>query len=118
MPILKSLRVAIIGAGAAGILAAINLRECGIKDILVFEKGAELGGTWRDNQYPGVACDVPSHRSRTRIGRGKRVCRVRGRRRKRRRLPTPPRRLHHLTLTHRRPARMAVGARGGRLLVL
>ncbi len=61
MPKHKNLRVAIIGAGASGILAAIKLRESGIEEILVFEKGDELGGTWRDNQYPGVACDVPSH---------------------------------------------------------
>ena len=57
----KTLRVAVIGAGASGIATAIRLREMGITDIAVFEKAAELGGTWRDNRYPGLTCDVPSH---------------------------------------------------------
>jgi cation diffusion facilitator CzcD-associated flavoprotein CzcO len=45
----------------AGILAAIKLREAGIADVALYEKGDRLGGTWRDNTYPGIACDVPSH---------------------------------------------------------
>jgi cation diffusion facilitator CzcD-associated flavoprotein CzcO len=45
----------------AGILAAIKLREAGIADVVLYEKGDRLGGTWRDNTYPGIACDVPSH---------------------------------------------------------
>jgi cation diffusion facilitator CzcD-associated flavoprotein CzcO len=45
----------------AGILAAIKLREAGITDVALYEKGDRLGGTWRDNTYPGIACDVPSH---------------------------------------------------------
>ena len=57
----RALRVAIIGAGAGGIAAAIRLREMGTDDIVVYEKAAELGGTWRDNTYPGLICDVPSH---------------------------------------------------------
>jgi cation diffusion facilitator CzcD-associated flavoprotein CzcO len=57
----KSLRVAVIGAGMAGILAVIRLRESGITDVVCFEKADDLGGTWRENTYPGIACDVPSH---------------------------------------------------------
>jgi cation diffusion facilitator CzcD-associated flavoprotein CzcO len=53
-------RVAVIGAGMAGILAAIKLREAG-HAVLVYEKADRLGGTWRDNAYPGLSCDVPSH---------------------------------------------------------
>ncbi|BCJ74027.1 4-hydroxyacetophenone monooxygenase [Catellatospora sp. IY07-71] len=54
-------RIAIIGAGFGGIGAAIRLRGAGHRDFLVFDRGAEVGGTWRDNTYPGCACDVPSH---------------------------------------------------------
>ncbi len=50
----------IIGAGMSGILAAIKLQEAGY-GFTVFEKADRLGGTWRDNSYPGIACDVPSH---------------------------------------------------------
>ena len=57
----KNLRVAVIGAGAAGILAAIKLQEYGVEEVRVFEKESDLGGTWRDNTYPGLICDVPSH---------------------------------------------------------
>lgn len=53
-------KVVIIGAGMTGILLVIKLREAGITDITVFEKKATLGGTWRENTYPGVACDVPA----------------------------------------------------------
>lgn len=45
----------------AGILASIKLAEAGYDGIVVFEKGDRVGGTWRDNTYPGIACDVPSH---------------------------------------------------------
>jgi len=55
------MRVAVIGAGMAGILSAIKLEEAGITDFTVYEKGDQLGGTWRENTYPGLACDVPSH---------------------------------------------------------
>ena len=50
----EDLKVAIIGAGMAGILAAIKLKEFGIKDITIFEKADGVGGTWRDNSYPGL----------------------------------------------------------------
>ena len=54
-------RTAIIGAGAAGMLQAIKLREAGYDDLVIYEKANEVGGTWRENRYPGVACDVPAH---------------------------------------------------------
>lgn len=54
------MRVAVIGAGMSGILAAIKLRERG-DEVVVYEKADRLGGTWRDNTYPGLSCDVPSH---------------------------------------------------------
>lgn len=57
----KALSAAIIGAGASGIAAAIKLRSVGIDDVVLFEKAEDLGGTWRDNTYPGLHCDVPSH---------------------------------------------------------
>ncbi|HUY63612.1 MAG TPA: NAD(P)/FAD-dependent oxidoreductase [Acidimicrobiales bacterium] len=54
-------RVVVIGAGMAGILSAIKLHEAGYRDLAVYEKADRYGGTWRENTYPGVACDVPSH---------------------------------------------------------
>lgn len=56
-----ALRFAIIGAGMAGILAAIKLTAAGFTDFAVYEKADRLGGTWRENTYPGISCDVPSH---------------------------------------------------------
>jgi cation diffusion facilitator CzcD-associated flavoprotein CzcO len=53
--------IAIIGAGFAGIGTAIQLKKAGIDSFTMFERAAEIGGTWRDNTYPGAACDVPSH---------------------------------------------------------
>lgn len=55
------LGVAIIGAGFSGIGMAIRLQQAGIDDYLVLERAAGIGGTWRDNHYPGAACDVESH---------------------------------------------------------
>jgi cation diffusion facilitator CzcD-associated flavoprotein CzcO len=57
----RSLRFVIIGAGLSGIMSAIQLERAGFDDLLIYEKAERLGGTWRDNTYPGVACDVPSH---------------------------------------------------------
>lgn len=54
-------RTIIIGAGMAGILAAIKLLEQGKTNFCVYEKADRIGGTWRDNTYPGLTCDVPSH---------------------------------------------------------
>ncbi len=56
----RPLRIAVIGAGASGIMAVIKLREAGHGDVTVFEKDGDLGGTWRDNRYPGLTCDVAS----------------------------------------------------------
>lgn len=53
--------IAIIGAGFAGIGTAIQLKKAGIDSFTIFERAGEIGGTWRDNTYPGAACDVPSH---------------------------------------------------------
>ena len=54
------MRVAIVGGGLSGIGATAMLRRAGIGDVVVFERADEVGGTWRDNTYPGCACDVPS----------------------------------------------------------
>jgi len=54
-------RVIVIGAGMSGLLAAIKLHESGVTDVVIYEKGNRIGGTWRDNHYPGLACDVPAH---------------------------------------------------------
>lgn len=59
-PNTRALRYAVVGAGMAGILAAIKLKERG-EDFTVFEKAAKVGGTWRENRYPGLSCDVPAH---------------------------------------------------------
>jgi len=53
--------IAIVGAGFAGVGAAIALERAGRHDFLVLERADAIGGTWRDNVYPGVACDIPSH---------------------------------------------------------
>jgi cation diffusion facilitator CzcD-associated flavoprotein CzcO len=55
------MRVLIVGAGFGGIGAAIELQRHGLSDITILDHGPALGGTWRDNSYPGAACDVPSH---------------------------------------------------------
>src|SRR4249919_732140 len=56
----EHVRVLVIGAGFAGLGTAIKLDEAGQTDFLVVDKGDTVGGTWRDNTYPGAACDVPS----------------------------------------------------------
>ncbi|BBZ68675.1 putative monooxygenase [Mycolicibacterium insubricum] len=56
-----TISVAIIGAGFAGIGAAIRLKDRGITDFVIYERDTRVGGTWRDNTYPGAACDIPSH---------------------------------------------------------
>ena len=53
-------RVLVVGAGFGGLGMAIKLQESGERDFLVVDKGHDVGGTWRDNTYPGAACDVPS----------------------------------------------------------
>jgi cation diffusion facilitator CzcD-associated flavoprotein CzcO len=53
-------RIAIVGSGFAGIGMAIALRKAGMEDFVVLERAGDVGGTWRDNTYPGCQCDVPS----------------------------------------------------------
>src|ERR1700712_3134646 len=53
-------RVAIVGTGFSGLAAAVRLLQDGERDLVVLERGDSVGGTWRDNTYPGCACDVPS----------------------------------------------------------
>ena len=55
------LRVVVIGAGFSGLSVASRLREGGEEDFVVLERAGSVGGVWRDNTYPGAACDVPSH---------------------------------------------------------
>src|SRR5512132_797017 len=50
----------VVGAGFAGLCMAIRLQEAGEGDFRVIDRGSDVGGTWRDNTYPGAACDVPS----------------------------------------------------------
>ena len=52
--------VGIVGAGMSGLCQAILLRKAGITDVTIYEKSGDVGGTWRDNTYPGLSCDVPS----------------------------------------------------------
>jgi cation diffusion facilitator CzcD-associated flavoprotein CzcO len=54
-------RVVVIGAGMSGILAGIKLKEAGLTNFTIYEKADRIGGTWRENSYPGLTCDVPSH---------------------------------------------------------
>lgn len=56
----RTLKTVIVGAGMAGVLAAIKLKQRG-EDFVVLEKAARIGGTWRENRYPGLTCDVPAH---------------------------------------------------------
>lgn len=58
---MRNVRIAIVGAGFSGIAAALKLRAAGHHDIAVYERAADVGGTWLANTYPGVACDAPSH---------------------------------------------------------
>src|SRR5262249_50276795 len=54
-------RILIVGAGFSGLGTAVRLKREGIEDFAVLERADDLGGTWRDNTYPGCACDIPSH---------------------------------------------------------
>lgn len=54
-------RIAIIGSGMSGIAAYVKMQQAGYSDITVYEKADRVGGTWRENTYPGLSCDVPSH---------------------------------------------------------
>src|SRR5271167_1983081 len=52
--------VVIVGSGFSGLAMGIALKRDGIEDFVILERAGDLGGTWRDNTYPGCACDVPS----------------------------------------------------------
>jgi len=52
--------VAVVGTGFGGIGIAVRLLQAGVRDLVLFEKADDVGGVWRDNTYPGAACDVPS----------------------------------------------------------
>ena len=58
---IQKTKVAIIGAGFGGLAMAIRLLQSQIHDFVILEKTNDVGGTWRENQYPGAACDVQSH---------------------------------------------------------
>ena len=57
----SELSVAILGTGVGGLCQAIKLQQAGFDNITIFEKAGDIGGTWRDNTYPGCSCDVPMH---------------------------------------------------------
>ncbi|WP_309114105.1 NAD(P)/FAD-dependent oxidoreductase [Saccharothrix sp.] len=57
----REVKVLVVGTGFSGLGMAIELKRTGERDFVVLEKASDLGGTWRDNSYPGCACDVPSH---------------------------------------------------------
>jgi cation diffusion facilitator CzcD-associated flavoprotein CzcO len=61
MSMQESVRVAVLGAGLSGVCMGIQLKKRGIENFVILEKAGAVGGTWRENTYPGVACDVPSH---------------------------------------------------------
>lgn len=58
---MNSVDILIVGSGFSGLTMAMEARRCGFTDIAILEKADDIGGTWRENTYPGVACDVPSH---------------------------------------------------------
>ena len=60
-PVKKEMDFAIIGGGYGGLLCGAELRRVGVKDICIIERGADIGGTWYWNRYPGAACDVESY---------------------------------------------------------
>ena len=60
-PLPADVRIAVIGAGFGGLGTAIKLKQAGIHDFVLLERGDDIGGTWRDNSYPGCACDIPSN---------------------------------------------------------
>src|SRR5579862_9203374 len=60
-PLNDAVDVVIIGGGFGGLLAGARLREAGVKDIRIIEKGGDFGGTWYWNRYPGAACDVEAY---------------------------------------------------------
>src|SRR3954464_15107148 len=57
----REVDIAIIGSGFSGLGMAIKLKEAGFDDLVLFERGGDVGGTWWFNTYPGCQCDIPSH---------------------------------------------------------
>ena len=57
----STIGVAIIGSGFSGLAMAAELKRAGRDDFVILERANDVAGTWRDNTYPGCACDVPSH---------------------------------------------------------
>ena len=60
-PLTDEVDVALIGGGFGGLLAGARLRQLGVEDIRIIEKGGDFGGTWYWNRYPGIACDIESY---------------------------------------------------------
>src|SRR5207248_516494 len=60
-PIVEELEALVIGGGFGGMMAAARLREAGVKDLRIVEKGGDFGGTWYWNRYPGAMCDIESY---------------------------------------------------------
>jgi cyclohexanone monooxygenase len=60
-PLHDEVEVLVVGGGFGGLLAGARLREAGVADIRIVEKGGDFGGTWYWNRYPGAACDVESY---------------------------------------------------------
>ena len=60
-PLTDEVEVVVIGGGFGGLLAGARLREAGVKDVRMIEKGGDFGGTWYWNRYPGAACDIESY---------------------------------------------------------
>lgn len=58
---LTKTKIVIIGSGFGGLAMAIRLKQANLHDFIILEKADQVGGTWRENQYPGAACDVQSH---------------------------------------------------------
>src|SRR3954471_17134018 len=61
MPMKPDFEIGIVGAGFAGLIAALHLKKTGRDSFVIFERGSQIGGTWRDNIYPGCACDIAVH---------------------------------------------------------
>ena len=57
----RNFRIAVVGAGIGGVAMGHALKRAGCAEFTIYEKAESIGGTWRDNCYPGVACDIPSY---------------------------------------------------------
>lgn len=57
----RHVSIAILGTGFSGLGMAMKLKQQGYDDFVIIERATDIGGTWRDNTYPGCACDIPSH---------------------------------------------------------